>query len=141
MCEKKGSLGLQWCLGRLAPDGEIRRVVLFMILTIDPGYSMRVTLPSAAPSLGPEISRMPSMTRLSRNGDVMRAAVRWRGRIFLDPFGRKKLKANGKQARACIFCVGGLCGCGDHRPGHFEPNSENFHGIRYQQSTGLSTEM
>ena len=39
-----------------------------------------VTLPPSAPGLGPEISRMPSMTRLSQNGD---ATAKWRGKIIL----------------------------------------------------------
>jgi hypothetical protein len=81
----------------------LKRAVIFH--DVDPGYSIRVTLPSAAPSLGPEISRTRSMTRLSRNGDGMRPAVKWRGRICLDPFGRKKLKADAKQARGCV----GVC--------------------------------
>ena len=74
-CEKKGSVG------------RSHRRVSRSVYDIDPGCSMRVTLPSAAPSLGPEISRMPSMTRLSRNGD---AAARWRGRILPDPFWPKE---------------------------------------------------
>jgi len=91
MYEEKGSVG------------PSHRRLSRSVYDIDPGCSMRVTLPSAAPSLGPEISRMPSMTRLSRNGD---AALRWRGRIFPDPFWPKKTqKGYGAGARACVSCL------------------------------------
>ena len=96
-----------------APVRETDRVVLFMISTLV--MSMRVTLPSAAPSIGPEISRMPSMTRLSRNGGVTRPAARWRGKAHLDPSERKKLKAMDRRLSAGV-CVGGQCGCGHRRP-------------------------
>jgi len=49
---------------------------------------------------------------------------------------QKKLEADGprKRRRASVFSVGGVCGCGDHRPEKiwlFRPNSESFYGIRY----------
>lgn len=63
---------------------------------------MRVTLPSAAPSIGPEIGRMPSMTRLSQNGNrdaAILPADKWRGKTFLDPSEYRKRKAMGKRGR------------------------------------------
>lgn len=107
MYENKGSVG------------PSHRRVSRSVYDIDPGCSMRVTLPPAAPSLGPELSRVPSMTRLSRNGD---AAARWRGRIFPDPFWPKETqKGYGAGARACVAITALKIG----------PNSERFCGIRY----------
>ena len=57
----------------------------------------RGDVPPSAPSLAPEISRRPSMTRLSQNGDAC---------------GVETASPDGKRAS-----VGGLCGGGDHRPG------------------------
>lgn len=71
---------------------------------------------------------MGSVTRLSRNGDCC-TTVKWRGKIFLDSFGRKEPE----QIRARGFFVSRPCECGDHRPekiGRLGRNSESFYGIR-----------
>ena len=100
----------------------------FMIPTLV--MSTRVTLPSAAPNMDLEISGVPSMTRLSRNGDVIRPAAQWRGEIILILLSKRNPKTDGKRGR--VFSVGVV------RVGvvisaleewSFVPNSGSFYGI------------
>jgi len=75
----------------------------FMIPTLV--MPTRVTLPSAAPNMDLEINGLSSMTRLSRNGDVIRAPSQWRGKITIDPFEQEKPKADGKRGRVLSVWV------------------------------------